>query len=232
MAGLLSLPEQGKIMPVLYLEASRPSVVPLRDRREPFRLPTTIPAAVLGAALTLPARTGVATLAAQAGEMQAFNQEGRFTYMINDNTNDSTPSGSSGSSQVNDNSSPLESWPVVYTYTRKQALADETQFDVSGTAKELGFTMPVFITCGVKDSCVSVPDGVDGQDEAGRLWDVLWMLRLKVQLAGHGQDRVNMEVQVRTGRDSLEIFHLVAVCSAMDFDDPRPCITVMLPQED
>ncbi len=164
--------------------------------------------------------------------MQAFNQEGRFTNMNNDNVNDFTPSGSSGSAQGNDNNNPVESWPVIYTYTRKQALADEIQFDVSGTARELGFKIPVFITCGVKASCVSVPDGVEGQDKAGRLWDVLWMLRLKVHLAGCEQDRLNLEVSVRTGSQSVETVHLIAACSALDFDDPRPCITVMLPEED
>jgi hypothetical protein len=36
---------------------------------------------------------------------------------------------------------------------------------------------PVFLTRAVFDNYVVVPEGVTGQDEAGRLWDVVWMTR-------------------------------------------------------
>ena len=62
---------------------------------------------------------------------------------------------------------------VIYAYTRKQAIADGVQVDVSSTAKEAGIRFPVFITRTAFDSYVTVPPNVTGQDEAGRIWDVI-----------------------------------------------------------
>ena len=59
--------------------------------------------------------------------------------------------------------------PPIYTYTRKQAIADGFQIDVTTTAQEAGIKFPIFITRAVWDQFVTVPPGVTGQDEAGRL---------------------------------------------------------------
>ena len=48
--------------------------------------------------------------------------------------------------------------------------------DVSPVAWEAGIRYPVALTRAVWERCVAVPAGVLCQDEAGRLWDVLWML--------------------------------------------------------
>jgi hypothetical protein len=66
---------------------------------------------------------------------------------------------------------------AIYTYTRKQALADGVQVDVSKLAAEAGFRIPVFLTETVHREYVQVPEGITCQDETGRLWDILWMLR-------------------------------------------------------
>ena len=63
--------------------------------------------------------------------------------------------------------------PVIYAYTRKQAIADGVEVDVTKTAQEAGIKVPVFLTRGVFETYVAVPEGVTGQDEAGRLWDVV-----------------------------------------------------------
>ena len=67
--------------------------------------------------------------------------------------------------------------PVVYSYTRAQAVADGVQVEVSKVAVEAGIRFPVFLTRTVYDAFVTVPEGVTAQDEAGRLWDIVWMLR-------------------------------------------------------
>jgi len=69
---------------------------------------------------------------------------------------------------------------AIYTYTRKQALADGVQVDVSTLAREAGFGIPVFLTATVHKEYVQVPEGVTCQDETGRLWDILWMLRCAI----------------------------------------------------
>ena len=62
---------------------------------------------------------------------------------------------------------------IVYTYTRAHAIADGFQVDATTTAQEAGIRFPVFITRAVYDAYVTVPPAVAGQDEAGRLWDVI-----------------------------------------------------------
>ena len=70
--------------------------------------------------------------------------------------------------------------PVIYSYTRADALADGQQVDVTRTAREAGIRFPVFHTRAVFDVYVTVPPGVSGQDEDGRLWDILWMVRFAI----------------------------------------------------
>jgi hypothetical protein len=72
---------------------------------------------------------------------------------------------------ANQNESPFGK--VVFTYTRLQAVADGFQVDVTKTAKEAGIKFPMFLTRAVFDLYVAVPPDVTGQDEAGRLWDVI-----------------------------------------------------------
>jgi hypothetical protein len=48
------------------------------------------------------------------------------------------------------------------------------QQHVSSTAREGGFRCPVAVTAAAWGECVTVPPGVACQDEAGRLWGVLW----------------------------------------------------------
>jgi uncharacterized protein DUF6573 len=66
---------------------------------------------------------------------------------------------------------------IIYAYTRAQALEDGVLVDVSEMAKEAGIKFAVALTATVYGKYVEVPDGVAGQDETGRLWDILWMFR-------------------------------------------------------
>ena len=121
---------------------------------------------------------------------------------------------------------------VIYAYTRKQAIADGVQIDATKTAQEAGIKFPVFITRGVFESYVAVPEGVTGQDEAGRLWDVIWMTRFAI-LRSHGHtDRLPVALYVRNDNRAAKLIKLIATCGALDMDDPQPAITVMLPDED
>src|SRR6516225_8168996 len=86
---------------------------------------------------------------------------------------------------------------LVYTYTRSQAIADGLQIEVTKTAAEAGICFPVFITRGVYDQYVAVPAGVTGQDEAGRLWDIVWMLRFAIIRAKSGVSRLPVALYVR-----------------------------------
>ena len=125
--------------------------------------------------------------------------------------------------------------PVIFSYSRKQALADGVQVDVSATAKEAGITYPVFLTRTVFDAYVAVPPGGQcgsHQDEAGRLWDIVWMLRFAIQHGKPGQDRLPVALYVRNTDGPAKLVKLVAQCGPLDIDDPAPAITVLLPDED
>ena len=123
--------------------------------------------------------------------------------------------------------------PVIYTYTRAQAIADGFQVEVTKTAAEAGIRFPVFLTRAVYDQFVAVPPGVTGQDEAGRLWDVVWMTRFAIIRSRLGCDRLPVALYVRNSdTERPRLIKLVATCGPLDFDDPAPAITIMLPDED
>jgi len=121
---------------------------------------------------------------------------------------------------------------VIYAYTRKQAVADGVQVDVTKTAQEAGIKYPMFLTRAVWDAYVTVPEGVTGQDEAGRLWDVVWMTRFGIIRARSGVDRIPVAFYVRNDHRAARLVKLIAACGALDMDDASPAITVMMPDED
>jgi hypothetical protein len=122
--------------------------------------------------------------------------------------------------------------PVIYSYTRAQAVADGVQVEVTKVAREAGITFPVFLTRTVFDAYVTVPPRVTAQDEAGRLWDVVWMLRFAIRRARPGADRLPVALYVRNDDRAAKLIKLVATCGPLDIDDPQPAITVMMPDED
>lgn len=122
--------------------------------------------------------------------------------------------------------------PVIYSYTRAQAVADGFQIEVTKTAREAGITFPVFLTRSVFDQYVAVPPGVTCRDEAGRLWDIVWMLRFAIRRSRAGADRLPFALYVRNDNRAAKLVKLIATCGPLDLDDPQPGITVMLPDED
>jgi len=123
--------------------------------------------------------------------------------------------------------------PIIYSYTRAQAVADGVQVEVSKTAAEAGISFSVFLTRGVFDAYVAVPPGVSCQDEAGRLWDIVWMLRFAILRARAGAQRIPVALYVRqSNHQRPQLIKLIATCGPLDLDDPQPAITMMLPDED
>ena len=121
---------------------------------------------------------------------------------------------------------------VIYAYTRSQAVADGVQVEVTKTAQEAGIKFPMFLTRAVFDNYVAVPPDVTGQDEAGRLWDLVWMARFAI-LRSHGHtDRLPVALYVRNDNHRAKLVKLIAVCSALDINDPQPALTLMMPDED
>ena len=127
--------------------------------------------------------------------------------------------------------------PVLSTYTRAQAIEDGILVDVSETAREAGFKIPVVVTRAVWNRLVALPEGYQGfQDESGRLWDVLWMAHYYAVRASDS-NRVRMCVLVRDIRKDLRDSnrpprrHFPIVAIGAD-DEGGPAITIMFPEDD
>jgi hypothetical protein len=86
---------------------------------------------------------------------------------------------------------------IIYAYTRSQAVADGVQIDVTKTAQEAGIKFPMFLTRAVFDNYVAVPEGVTSQDEAGRLFDLVWMTRFAILRARGHTNRLPVALYVR-----------------------------------
>ena len=124
----------------------------------------------------------------------------------------------------------------IHTYTRAQAIEDGFLVDVSAVASEAGIRYPTAMTRAAWADMVEWTREDNArkgalQDEAGRLWDVLWMLRLAIRTGGHGTDiRYALHRVPRAGRGRMpRRVVLRAVCGPGD--GPEPVITIMLPDE-
>lgn len=118
----------------------------------------------------------------------------------------------------------------IHSYTRAEAIEDGFLVDVSDTAKEAGFRYPVALTATVYKGYVEVPEGVEGQDESGRLWDILFMCRHAIRRSKGEGSTCFFYLLVRNDNKGAKRVRLKAVCGAND--DLSPCITVMMPDED
>ncbi len=72
------------------------------------------------------------------------------------------------------------------------------------------------------DNYVAVPDGVTGQDGAGRLWDVVWMTRFGIICARPGCARIPLALYVRNDCRSARLVKFIANCGPLDIDGPHP----------
>jgi hypothetical protein len=120
---------------------------------------------------------------------------------------------------------------VIYSYSRAQAIEDGALVDVSRTAWEASFNYPVALTRAVWCRYVEVPEGVECQDEEGRLWDILHMLLCEIKSRVGIGPELHFQLHVRNDNrpGTPPLVTLKAVCGPDD--DGSPCITVMEPDE-
>lgn len=115
--------------------------------------------------------------------------------------------------------------PVIFSYTRKQAIEDGVLTDITEIAKQAGFKYPVAISTGVLSL---VNDGVKvGRDYNGIVWDILNVL--KVAARKTGGSRADFKVLIWNGKKDIP-HDLYSICGPGD--DRAPVVTIMLPDED
>ena len=95
---------------------------------------------------------------------------------------------------------------------------------------EAGIRWPVALTRAVWERCVAVPPGVACQDEAGRLWDVVWLLACAIYRCPGPEVRFGVHVRNDNRDRTPPLVRLKALYGPGD--EGSPCITVMLPDED
>ena len=121
---------------------------------------------------------------------------------------------------------------IIHTYTRAQALADGVLVDVSAQAKEAGFKIPVSLTAAVWADCIFWDQDREGahQDEAGRLWDLLYLAALEARRRRNAQVVPFGVLRVPHRGSRPELVQITMHIGPGD--NAEPVITIMQPGED
>lgn len=124
---------------------------------------------------------------------------------------------------------------IIHSYSRAQALEDGELVDFSTLAGEVGFNYPVAVTRAVYVGCVmwteQDADVKGSQDETGRMWDILTMLKHAIRATpGANVIRFSVARTPRVGYGPGKIVTLKAVVGPGD--TPEPVIAIMEPDED
>lgn len=127
---------------------------------------------------------------------------------------------------------------VIVSYTRAEAIADGVLRDVSTTAREAGFIFPVALTTAAWSDAVQwSKENETYQDEAGRLWDVVFMaaMELRRNLGRHEDNtprRTFTLYRVPNDKYATEATELVLELHIGPGDNGEPVLTIGLIGED
>ena len=132
---------------------------------------------------------------------------------------------------------PFDDMPVIFSYTRKQAIEDGVLVDLTPWAKETGFKIPVACTAAVWHEFVVPPEAMKqwGQSERGRAHDLLVMLFFairsrKTKPPAEGEDLLFYEVLFQQEPEKTVKVRFKAICGPGD--DGEPVMTILRPEED
>ena len=126
---------------------------------------------------------------------------------------------------------PFEDAPVIFQYTRAQAIEDGVLIDLTEWAKEVGFKVPVACTAAVWNGYVVPTERTRelGQSERGRAHDLLWMLSNAIRKGSSGDTLLFQVMFLQTPHRHV-VVKLKSVCGPGD--RAKLVVTIMLPGED
>lgn len=113
--------------------------------------------------------------------------------------------------------------PLVFSYTRAQAIADGVLVDTTADASKVGIKYPVALTAGVHAKLFVGKGSENPACYRARLLDVLGLFAFKARVTKGDE----LHYQVRVGRELLRLWAKVG-----PGDTPDPVITIMLEGED
>ncbi|MHB8927782.1 MAG: DUF6573 family protein [Bacillota bacterium] len=122
---------------------------------------------------------------------------------------------------------------LIFTYTRAQAIEDGVLVDVTSTAKEAGFKIPVAVTQRVWVQVVTPDEDAcrASESETGRLCDVLMMLHFAIRYLPDAGDREEVHYSLLSTKEGKpRKVTLKALCGPGDHGEP--VVTIMFPEED
>jgi len=128
---------------------------------------------------------------------------------------------------------PFEVAPVIFSYTRAQAIEDGVLVDLTAWAKETGFKVPVACTSTVWQGYIVPPPGTEtfGQSERGRAHDLLWMAFVAIKTSKDARrDQILYRVLFLQAPDKMKEVTLKAHFGPGD--NGEPVVTIMLTSED
>lgn len=124
-------------------------------------------------------------------------------------------------------------WEVIHSYTRAQAYADGVLIDVTETAREAGLLRNTAITTAAWAESVAWNHG-GGQDEKGRLWDVVYMAYVAIVQSRRNprSELVYTLYRVPNERGAEEPERISLKLVIGPGDHMEPVLTIMCPNED
>lgn len=120
---------------------------------------------------------------------------------------------------------------IIHSYTRQQAIADGVLVDLSSAFpnETRMFKWNVCCTDTVWNLIERAAEA-DGAEVAVYVWDVCYMACHMAKVVSQSSElffKVSLPL-----RESGTERRLKMVCGPSNFDDPSPCLTIMLPEED
>ena len=122
--------------------------------------------------------------------------------------------------------------PVIFRYTRAQAIEDGVLVDLTEWAAETGFKIPVACTQALWHEWIVPPEGTRelGQSERGRAHDVLWLAWVAIRKSAPGKSQIEYQVRFLDAKCRHRTATLKAICGPGDAGEP--VLTLLLPHED
>ena len=132
---------------------------------------------------------------------------------------------------------------VIHTYSRRQAIEDGVLVQLSGPGyegdpwvpemvAELGYRIPIAMTATAFGQYVELTPAAERacNDIKGRLWDVLWMLKLAIGRCPVDTDTIYFDLYCVVDRVKPKLVRLKSICGPGD--EAEPVLTIMFPEED